>query len=224
MHIPENSHSTYWMHGTLEKRVDKYEDAKESGFTKNRFRVKNLTIINRWGEKGTIPETLTVNLTRNTAWALGTEVELHTTEEDEAIMFEQSKICDTTDEEDEVAEVCSLDILMNRSSRVYDLMPPNLKGPEYELGHDSEFDVKQGVHVKHQPDPALRATDYNSTLMTRNENTDPESHSQVSSKDSRTICFTPRGANQMTSIRLEEHRLMTCGRGALGKKHIQVRA
>ena len=118
MHIPENSHSTYWMQGTLEKRVDKYKDAKESGFTKNRFRVKNLTIINRWGEKGTIPETLTVNLTRNTAWALGTEVELHTTEEDEAIMFEQSKICDTADEEDEVAEVCSLDILMDRSSRV----------------------------------------------------------------------------------------------------------
>ena len=29
--------------------------------------------------------------------------------------------------------------------------------------------------------------------------------------------------NQMTSIRLEEHRLMTCGRGALGKKQIQVR-
>ena len=74
------------------------------------------------------------------------------------------------------------------------MMPPNLKGPEYELGHDSEFDAKQGVHVKHQPDPALRATDYDSTLMTRNENTDPESNSQVSSKDSRTVCFTPGGA------------------------------
>ena len=103
MHNPGNGHSAYWMQGTLEKRVDKYNVAKESGFTRNRFRVKNLTIINHWGEKGTIPETLTVNLSKNTAWSLGNEVELRTTEEDEAIMFEQSETCDTADEEDEVA-------------------------------------------------------------------------------------------------------------------------
>ena len=106
--------------------MDKYKDAKKSGFTRNRFKVKNLTVINHWGEMGTIPETLTVNLTKNTAWALGTEVELHTIEEDKAIMFDQNETCDTADEEDEVAEIFGLDIQMNRSSRAYDLRPPEL--------------------------------------------------------------------------------------------------
>ena len=103
MHNPGNGHSAYWMQGTLDKRVDKYNVAKESNFTRNRFRVKNLSIINHWGEKGTIPETLTVNLSKNTAWSLGNEIELSTAEEDEAIMFEQSETCDTADEEDEAA-------------------------------------------------------------------------------------------------------------------------
>ena len=106
------------MQGTLEKRVDKYNVAKESGFTRNRFRVKNLSIINHWGEKGTIPETLTVNLSKNTAWSLGNEVELRTTEEDEAIMFEQSETCDTADEEDEVANESVKDDENGASGRI----------------------------------------------------------------------------------------------------------
>ena len=141
------------MQGTLEKRVDKYNVAKESGFTRNRFRVKNLTIIIRWGEKGTIPETLTVNLTKNTAWALGTEVELHTTEEDKAIIFDQNETCDTADEEDEVAEVCGLDIQMNKSPRAYDLRPPELTDSECESDSDSESDIINRVNLKPQPDP-----------------------------------------------------------------------
>ena len=77
------------MQGEIEKRVDKYTVAKESGFTRNRFKVKNLSVINHWGDLGTIPETLTVNLSKNTAWSLGEEVELRTTEEDKTIMFAQ---------------------------------------------------------------------------------------------------------------------------------------
>ena len=67
MHNPGNGHSANWMQGVLEKRVDKYAVAKESGFTRNRFKVKKLSVVNHWGEMGTIPETLTVNLSKNTA-------------------------------------------------------------------------------------------------------------------------------------------------------------
>ena len=84
--------------------MDKYKVAKESNFTRNRFKVSKLKIVTYWGEKGEIPETVTVNLSKNTAWSLGNEIELSTTEEDEAITFEQSETCDTTDEEDETAD------------------------------------------------------------------------------------------------------------------------
>ena len=60
--------------------MDKYSVAKESKFTRNRFRVNKLSIVNYWGEKGTIPETLAVNLSKDTAWSLGCEIELSTTE------------------------------------------------------------------------------------------------------------------------------------------------
>ena len=101
MHNPGNGLSAYWIQGRIDSRVDKYAVAKDSGFTRNRFKVKNLSVINHWGDLGTIPETLTVNLSKNTAWSLGEEVELRTTEEDEAIMFEQSDVCGTNDDDDE---------------------------------------------------------------------------------------------------------------------------
>ena len=82
MYNPGNGQSAYWMQGTLEKRLDKYKVAKESNFTRNRFKVSKLSIVTYWGEKGEIPETVTVNLSKNTAWSLGNEIELSTTEED----------------------------------------------------------------------------------------------------------------------------------------------
>ena len=90
MHNLGNGLSAYWLQGTVERRVDKYNAAKESGYTKNRFKVKGLSIINHWGDQGPLPETLTVNLSKNTALLLGTEVELRTTEENEAIILEES--------------------------------------------------------------------------------------------------------------------------------------
>ena len=102
MHNPGNGLSAYLMQGEIDSRVDKYNVAKESGFTRNQFKVKKLSIINHWGDKGTIPETLTVNLSKNTARSLGEEVKLRITEEDEVIMFEQSDVCGTNDDDDEV--------------------------------------------------------------------------------------------------------------------------
>ena len=108
MYSPGNSRSAYWMQGELEKRVDKYAVAKESGFTRNRFMVKNLTIINCWGNRCKIPETLTINLSKNTAWSLAEKVELRTTEKDEAITFEQGDVCGTNSDDDgETDDVCT---------------------------------------------------------------------------------------------------------------------
>ena len=87
MYNPGDGQAAYWMQGTLAQRLDKYKVAKASNFTRNRFKVKQLTVVTCWGEKGVIPETVTVSLSRNTAWSLGTETELTTTEED-VITFE----------------------------------------------------------------------------------------------------------------------------------------
>ena len=35
MHNPGNGLSAYWMQGEIDSRVDKYNVAKESGFTRN---------------------------------------------------------------------------------------------------------------------------------------------------------------------------------------------
>ena len=50
MHNPGNGLSAYWMQGEIQKRIDKYTVAKDSGFTRNRFEVKKLSVINHWGD------------------------------------------------------------------------------------------------------------------------------------------------------------------------------
>ena len=99
MYNPENSHSSHWMRGELERRVDKYTTAKDSGFTKNRFKVKNLRIINSWDGMCTIPETLTINLSRDTAWSFEDNIEIHKTGEGEATISEQGDTHGTNDNE-----------------------------------------------------------------------------------------------------------------------------
>ena len=78
MHNPGNGLTVYWLQGTIDKRVDKYDTSKASKWKTNRVRVKGISVVNYWGDLNPLPETLTVNLTKNTAWSLGTEVELHT--------------------------------------------------------------------------------------------------------------------------------------------------
>ena len=83
--------------------MNKYEVAKKSGWTKNRFRVNSISIINHWGDLKPLPETLTINLTKNTAWSVGTEVELPTLKEDDlALRLELGDIpCDNSEDYDE---------------------------------------------------------------------------------------------------------------------------
>ena len=55
---------------------------KKSKWRQNRFRVSSINVVNYWGDEKSLPEMLTVNLTRDTAWALGM-FELPTIIEDE---------------------------------------------------------------------------------------------------------------------------------------------
>ena len=71
---PGNGTTFCWMQGEIDKRVDKYNESKEKKWRTNKVRVKNLMIVNYWGDDcpETLPETLVVNLTEKTTWALGT--------------------------------------------------------------------------------------------------------------------------------------------------------
>ena len=82
MHRSHDGSSSYWLQGILDKRIDKYEDAKKSRWNRNRFRVNSISIIKHWGDLKTLPETLTINLTKETAWSLDTEIELATMKKD----------------------------------------------------------------------------------------------------------------------------------------------
>ena len=90
--------------GTIDKRVDKYELSKAAKWKTNRVKVKGISVVNYWGKLIPLPETLTVNLTINTAWSLGTEVELPTLKEDDlALRFEPGDIpCDNSEDDDKM--------------------------------------------------------------------------------------------------------------------------
>ena len=65
---PGNGTTLYWLQGEIDKRVDKYDGSKELKWQTNRVRVKNLQVIDFWGEDRpqTLPETVVVNLKSNT--------------------------------------------------------------------------------------------------------------------------------------------------------------
>ena len=100
----EGDGTIYWIQGTLEKRMDKYNDAKMSGWTKNRFKLGCLSIINNWGERKPLPETIIVNITPDTAWSLGTERDLATLKKDDlSLKLEPDDIpCDDNGDDDEI--------------------------------------------------------------------------------------------------------------------------
>ena len=64
MHNPGNGLTVYWLQGTIDKRVDKYDASKSVKWKTNRVRVKGISVVNYWGEHNpeTLPETLVVNL------------------------------------------------------------------------------------------------------------------------------------------------------------------
>ena len=78
----------------LQKRVDPYKRVRKVKWETNRVTVRNLEIINCWGEEyiKKLPKTMTVDLSRKETWALGTEVTLDTKGENEGFEVEMDRI------------------------------------------------------------------------------------------------------------------------------------
>ena len=53
---PGNGTTLCWMQGEIDKRVDKYNESKEKKWKTNKVRVKDLMVVNYWGDD--YPETL----------------------------------------------------------------------------------------------------------------------------------------------------------------------
>ena len=78
---PTEGPSVYWLEGVLEKRIDKYEIAKESEWKKNLFVVNQIKVIKYWGCLEPLPGILIVNLSKDKAWALVKRLGSHHTKE-----------------------------------------------------------------------------------------------------------------------------------------------
>ena len=104
---PGNNSSICWIQGQIAKRVDPYKGVSKFKWETNRVTVRNLEIINCWGEEyiRKLPKTMTVDLSRKGILVLGTEVTLNTNggnEDSKANMDRMTKIiehCDNDTEE-----------------------------------------------------------------------------------------------------------------------------
>ena len=121
MSNPGNGSTLYWLQGEIDKRVDKYNRSRDKDWSTNRIRVKDLKVINYWGEDcpETLPETVVVNLKRKTTWSLGTGVLLDKSEENEALWVELSDIpIECEDDDNETADDMSVKDDEGASGRV----------------------------------------------------------------------------------------------------------
>ena len=73
MHKDYVHNSTSWVQGRLSKRIDKLNDAINSEWKMNRFRVDNMSTIVHWGEPIPLPSSAIVNINYCTKWLLGIE-------------------------------------------------------------------------------------------------------------------------------------------------------
>ena len=91
---PGTNSSICWIQGLIAERVDPYKGVSKLEWETNRVTVRNLEIINYWGEEytKTLPKTMTIDLSRKEIWALGTEVTLDTNGENEGFEVEMDRI------------------------------------------------------------------------------------------------------------------------------------
>ena len=61
MYSSNKDPSAYWLQGTLNARIDKFQTAIKSGWRKNRFEVNEISIIKHWGDPKPLPTRIVVN-------------------------------------------------------------------------------------------------------------------------------------------------------------------
>ena len=79
--------------------------AKKDKVESNKVTVKNLVLVECYGEEYTkkLPKTMTIELNRQQTWALGTEATLDTEEENEAVQVDMDSIPTVGDNDAEEA-------------------------------------------------------------------------------------------------------------------------
>ena len=71
MHKDHERNSVSWVQGRLVSRIDSLDDAVESEWAMNRFRVDTINTIAHWGVPGIPPSSTTVSVSYGTKWILG---------------------------------------------------------------------------------------------------------------------------------------------------------
>ena len=82
MYKDSANNSISWVQGRLTSRIDKLNDAVDSEWTMNRFRVDNISPIAHWGYSKSPPSSAIVNVSYCTKWLLGIKnVQLNDTDD-----------------------------------------------------------------------------------------------------------------------------------------------
>ena len=71
MYNDYDNNSVSWVQGRLTSRIDNLDDAVDSEWTMNRFRVDNIIPIANWGNPKSPPSSTIVNINYYTKWLLG---------------------------------------------------------------------------------------------------------------------------------------------------------
>ena len=91
---PKTGDTFCWIQGDVSEASNSNKKAKKDKVESNKVTVKNLVLVECWGEEYTkkLPKTMTIELNRQQTWALGTEATLDTEEENEAVQIDMNSI------------------------------------------------------------------------------------------------------------------------------------
>ena len=91
---PKTGDTFCWIQGDVSEASNSNKKAKKDKVESNKVTVKNLVLVECWGEEYTkkLPKTMTIELNRQQTWALGTEATLDTEEENEAVQVDMDSI------------------------------------------------------------------------------------------------------------------------------------
>ena len=91
---PKTGDTFCWIQGDVSEASNSNKKAKKDKVESNKVTVKNLVLVECWGEEYNkkLPKTMTIELNRKQTWALGTEATLDTKEENEAVQVDMDSI------------------------------------------------------------------------------------------------------------------------------------
>ena len=91
---PKTGNTLCWIQGDISEASNPSKKAKKDKVESNKVTVKNLVLVECWGEEYNkkLPKTMTIELNRKQTWALGTEATLDAKGENEAVQVDMESI------------------------------------------------------------------------------------------------------------------------------------